>query len=117
MPSSSKNPQPERHESIQERYKKAVERISLDAFFDRPDVPPRAKLTAAVFRTATTGFVTLGISRAPWEAYGFLLACTLAIEILTNETRQSPRRAAKGRTSAPKPRPRRRHKGKLRGPP
>lgn len=109
--------QPERRKSVQQRYEEAQSRYSpVQAVIEQPDVPPQGKLMVALAASSIPGIVTLGISRAPLEAYGSLLICSLSFALFLNRTKGRAARAHRDRsTRPPQPRPRRHHQGKFRG--
>src|SRR5207244_4116399 len=86
-------PQPEPHESVQDRFAEALERYGgiSRAVVERPDVPARGKLLLALSWTSILGIVPLGIRDGPFDAYASLIVCTLAIALLINRL-QEPRR-------------------------
>lgn len=117
MPASPNQPS-EPTASIQERYEKAQQRYSpLRAVIDRPDVPAKGKLFAALAGTSTFGSVVLGIRNAPLEAHASVIICTLFLALFINQIPAAvpPQRKAKRARwpGAPKPRPRYRNKGQF----
>ena len=113
---NSPNPQ-DNHESILSRYTKRQNLYGVTrAVIEHPDIPVSGKLQIGLVCAVGTFIVLLGISRSPWEAYGFLLVCHITSAILIHKTKSPSRKSSGWHTRTPKSRLRRPSKSKFRGP-